>query len=729
MNSKQYSTRMERRENKKPIFSFRDKIIILSLTIIFVISGLVYTTIFFGGVFVVDKEAFVLDATTEVVTEDGNVIGQLYLENRELISIDKIPEHVLDAYISIEDRRFYKHSGVDYYSIFRAIYRDIVARSKVEGGSTITQQLAKNLFFTNDKTWFRKIKEIMAAFYIERHYTKDDIFEMYLNQIYFGSGVYGIETATQKFFSKSVDEITLEEGALLAGLAKAPNGYSPIDHPNKAEERKNVVLQTMEAAGKISSENRTEAMEKSIKLNVKEKEETPWVDSYLDLVMKEAAEKHSLTADSLQRGGYRIVANIDEEAQKIAYQRFQNGDYFPGNNKGTEGAFIMKEPKTGEIKVAIGGRDFQLGELNRINVERQPGSTFKPLAVYGPALMLDNYTPYSLLPDREIESETYGIKNADESYDNIISLYNALVKSKNTSTVWLLDQIGIEYSKEYLEKLGLSIPDDGLSIGLGGLENGVSPLDMADAYSVFSNNGQLVESASIQEIYDRKNELISESELNKQDVFSTEVAWQITEMLSYATKYGTGSSGEYNGALAGKTGTTQHPLVEGENKDAWFVGYTPDMVTAMWMGYDVSDAEHYLVGGSDYPTRMTKDILTDLSDIMTLGEDFTKPDEVVATETPIAMPNVTDLTGDVTLGGSSIMQGELSWSGSEDERVIYRIYKKKTGIDERVGEVQGETTFEITGPSLFQSHSYYVVPYDPFIKIEGKRSETIELSF
>lgn len=729
MDSEQYRTRMERRENKKPLFSFRDRVIILSLTIILSVSGLAYTTIFFGGIFVVDKEAFVLDATTEVVTEDGDIIGQLYLENRELISIDKIPDHVLDAYVSVEDRRFYKHSGVDYYSIFRAVYRDIIARSKVEGGSTITQQLAKNLFFTNDKTWLRKIKEIMAAFYIERHYTKDEIFEMYLNQIYFGSGVYGIETATERFFSKSVDELTLEEGALLAGLAKAPNGYSPIDHPDKAIERRNIVLKTMEVAGKISPESRADATEKPIELNVEEKKETPWVDSYLDLVMKEAAEKHNLTADSLQRGGYRIVANIDEEAQKVAYERFQNGDYFPGNNKGTEGAFVMKEPKTGKIKVAIGGRDFQFGELNRINVKRQPGSTFKPLAVYAPALMSDDYTPYSLLPDREIESETYGIKNADQSYDNIISLYNALAKSKNTSAVWLLDQIGVDYSKEYLKKLGLNIPDDGLSIGLGGLENGVSPLDMADAYSVFANNGQLIESASIHEIYDRKNKLVNESELSEQDVFSPEVAWEITEILSYAAKYGTGRSGEYSGAIAGKTGTTQHPLVEGENKDAWFVGYTPDMVTAMWMGYDVSDSEHYLVGGSDYPTRMTKDILTDLSSIVTLGESFTKPEGAVATETPIDMPVVKDLTSDVTLGGPSLMHGKLSWTGSDDSRVIYRIYKKKAGIDERVGEVQGETTFEITGPSLFQSNSYYVVPYDPFIKIEGKRSETIELSF
>lgn len=720
-------TRMDR--HRVPLLSLKDKLLILFITIIICMSALGYMIIYFGGVFIVDKEELTLDATTTLVTTEGDMVGQLYQENRTLIGLDDIPEYVIDAYIAVEDRRFYQHGGIDYQSIFRAVYRDIMTGSKVEGGSTITQQLAKNLFLTNDKTWLRKTKEVMAAIYLERHYSKDEILELYLNKIYFGSGVYGIETASQKFFSKPAKELTLEEGALLAGLAKAPNGYSPINHPDKSIERRNTVLKVMEKQEKITTDELQEAEAKPLSIEVSKQEERPWVDSYVDLVMKEAAEKYNLTVADLQSGGYRIVVNMDKNAQQAVYTRFQDDNYFPGNTEGVEGAFIMKEPKTGEIKVAIGGRDYHLGELNRLNVNRQPGSTFKPIAVYGPALMTGDYKPYSLLPDRQVDSETYGVKNANQEYDNIVSLYSALVKSKNTSSTWMLDQIGIDYSKEYLEKMGMDIPDDGLAIALGGLDEGVTPFNMVDAYSAFANNGTIVESSTINEIYNSDDQRIDQEDRQTTDVFSSQVAWDMTEMLSYTAKYGTASAGDYAGNLAGKTGTTQHPLVDGENKDAWFVGYTPNMVTAMWMGYDTSDKDHYLTGGSAYPTRLTKDILTELKGNLALGDDFKRPENVQALPDPIQLPVISDVQGKVGLGGNSLMKGELTWTGSDDERVVYRIYKQKSGIDERIGEVEGQNSYTITGLSLLQTNSYYVVPYDPLTKLEGKHSEAVELSF
>src|SRR5699024_5910284 len=219
---------MTRTQRNAPLLPLKDKLMILFISGLLLMAALGYMFIFFGGVFVIDKKELTLDATTTILTEEGDVVGKLYEENRVPVKIEDIPEHVLDAYIAIEDR-----------SIFRAIYRDIIARSKVEGGSTITQQLAKNLFFTNDKSWLRKTKEVMAAIYLERNFSKNEILEMYLNTIYFGSGVYGIETASQKFFSKPVTELTLEEGALFAGIAKAPNGYSPINYPEKAIDRRN----------------------------------------------------------------------------------------------------------------------------------------------------------------------------------------------------------------------------------------------------------------------------------------------------------------------------------------------------------------------------------------------------------------------------------------------------------------------------------------------------------
>lgn len=714
--------------HRAPLLSIKEKLLIVIITIIIGMSALGYMVIFFGGVFIVDDEELRLGATTTIVTKEGDMVGQLYHENRTLVNIDAVPQHVINAYIAVEDRRFYKHHGIDYQSIFRAIYRDIMTGTKAEGGSTITQQLAKNLFLTNDKTWLRKTKEAMAAIYLERHYSKDEILELYLNKIYFGSGVYGIETASQKFFSKSVKELSLEEGALLAGLAKAPNGYSPINHPEKALERRNTVLKVMERESEITQKEREEAERRELQLNVRSQEERPWVDSYIDLVMKEAAEKHNMSVDDLQKGGYRIVVNMDKQAQKTVYERFQDDKYFPGNTAGVEGAFIMKDPKTGDIKVAIGGRDYHLGELNRLNVNRQPGSTFKPIAVYGPALMMDNYTPYSLLPDRQVDSETYSVANANQEYDDIVSLYTALVTSKNTSSTWLLDQLGVDYSKEYLEKMGMNIPDDGLAIALGGLKDGVTPLNMVDAYSSFANNGTIVESSTIHEIYDRDNKRIDEKDNRTNNIFTAQVAWDMTEMLSYTVKYGTASVGNYQGSLAGKTGTTQHPLVEGQNKDAWFVGYTPSMVTALWMGYDSSDKDHYLTGGSEYPTKLTKDILSELNGTLVSNEDFKKPDHVQTLPDPIQLPVISGVEGHVQFGGSTLIKGELSWDGSEDERVIYRIYKQKPGIDERVGEVEGQNSYTVTGLPLMKTSYYYIVPYDPLTKMEGKHSEVIELS-
>src|SRR5690625_1375701 len=214
---------------------------------------------------------------------------------------------------------------------------------KKEGASTITQQVAKNLFLTNEKTWMRKTKEVMAAIYLEQQYSKDHILELYLNEIYFGNGLYGLEAASHYFFSKSARDLTVAEGAMLAGLAKAPNGYSPIEYPEKALERRNVVLQSMENTSVLSMEKKLQEQNKPLGLNVQNKEEMPWLHSYIDLVIQEAGEVHDLSSEELRRGGYRIIVNIDKTAQKAAYDQFRNNEYFPGNTEGVEGAFIMME--------------------------------------------------------------------------------------------------------------------------------------------------------------------------------------------------------------------------------------------------------------------------------------------------------------------------------------------------------------------------------------------------
>ncbi|MBN6204849.1 PBP1A family penicillin-binding protein [Ralstonia pickettii] len=693
-----------------------------------IVLGLIgYAFLIYFGSLVVDEDKLLLDLTTTIETNDGEVIAEIYNENRSYAAIEYIPSHVKDAYVAIEDRRFYDHEGINVKSVMRAVYRNIIAMSKVEGASTITQQLAKNLFLYNDKTWSRKIKEAMAAIYLERNLTKAEILELYMNEIYFGHGIYGIATAANFYFSKDVSELSIAEGAMLAGLAKAPNGYSPINYPEKALERRNVVLEAMENAGMISIETKQFEQGKTLGLQLNEKEENPWVDSYVDLVIKEALEKQHISIDHLRRGGYRIVVGMDETIQKTAFEKFKEDNYFPGNTAGAEGAFVMMEQDTGKIVSSIGGREYQLGDLNRVTVKRQPGSTFKPIAVYGPALMQsEKYTPFTLLPDEQSVNEDYLVANVDGVYAKTVSMYQSIVESKNVSAVWLLNQIGVNYAKSYLEKMDISIVDEGLAIALGGLNEGVTPLDMMESYRTFAADGKAIDSFAIERIYDKNDTLIYEAEAEEKEVFSPQVAWNMTEILSEAVEEGA-ESNNFSKALAGKTGTTQHPHVENEIKDAWFVGFTPEYVMAAWMGFDTSDKEHYLTEGSSHPTRLTKDILAGIDQVSPLEESFTKPANVEALPKPIQIEPVKNVSAKYEFGSLSLVKAKITWEGLKDDRVVYRIYEDRTGVDKRIGEVKGETEFIINN-ALFKHNKYYIVSYDPLTKLESAKSETVELS-
>ncbi len=721
-------SRIERRNQKRSHLIGRLKIIAFSCLLIIFLGFIGYAAIVFGGRFVVDDDKFLLDATTTIETEEGQIIGRLYNENRKLTTLGDIPEHVRQAFIAIEDRRFYGHAGVDFRSVFRAVYKDILAMAKVEGASTITQQLAKNLFLTNDKTWLRKTKEVMAAVYLEQTLSKDKILELYLNEIYFGHGVYGIATAAEYYFSKNIKDLTVDEGAMLAGMAKAPNGYSPINHPEKAKSRRNTVLHAMEATGVLTSKQLATEEEKPLGLEVNKWNPSPWTASYVDYVMKEAASKHDMSLEELKRGGYRIIVNMDNHVQEKAYEQFKNADYFPGNTEGVEGAFMMMDHGTGKVVSVIGGRDFQLGDLNRATVARQPGSTMKPLAVYGPAMMEnEKYQPYTLIPDQKIDYDGYTAENYDNEYTGAVSIYEAIVHSKNAPAVWLLNEIGISTGKAYLDNMNLSVEDDGLAIALGGLSKGVTPAKLMESYSSFATNGNMVESHSIERIV-QNGQTLFKANPEMKEVFTPQVAWNMTEMLEETVASGTASSGNYSKALAGKTGSTQHPQVEGQSKDAWFAGYTPQYVMTLWMGYDTSDKAHFLTGGSEYPTRLVKSILTEVDKEQALTETFAKPEAVSALPKPIQLPEIKNVQVSYQFGSLPFGKGKLTWQGSNDERVIYRIYREKEGIDERIGEVEGKREFVIDN-ALFHSKSYYIVPYNPLTKTEGKRSESVKLSW
>lgn len=724
------SEKNEQEREKKNFFTWKKTAVIVGSMFLLLLIG--YTTLIYGGKLFVDEKKLFIAPPTTIETEEGEVIWYVYDEFREPVDLDQIPKHVQEAFISIEDKRFYSHSGVDFRSIVRALYRDIVARSKVEGASTLTQQLAKNLFLTNDKTWYRKVKEAMISLYLEREFTKDEILEMYLNVIYFGQGRYGIEAAANKYFAKSAEDLTLEEGALLAGMVKGPNGYSPIDKPEKAKERRNIVLQTMADLQYITLEEAETAKNKDLNLQVTERKVEPAYHSYVDMVIKEAEEKYGISEDELKNRQYRITTSINKDAQQIAFEEFQQDTYFPGNSmKNVEGAFVMMEEEKGEIVAAIGGRNFKRSDYNRaIEPVGQPGSIMKPIAAYAPALDLGDFTPYSILPDKLEKWGGKEVRNANNQYSGEVSFYDALTYSKNTSSVWLINEIGVKNAKKYLEKMDIHIEDKDVRIAIGGLEKGLSPLQIAQSYRTFLHQGEMIEGHTIIDIHDIYGNQMLEETYEPVKVFSDQVAWNMLEILKSVVERGTGQSGYYPHELAGKTGTVQHPKVEGQVRDAWFVGMTPQYVTTLWMGYDsISEAENYLFEGSSYPTVLTKTILTKLDERQNLTANFTKPEEVQALEQPIELPVLNNVVATHAFGGWKLLKGKLMWEKQEDDRITFRIYEKNGEDVTKIGEVNGDNEFIIDKFSLLDSNEYYIVPYNPLTGQEGERSNIVEISF
>lgn len=712
---------------KRRKFLYKFTAIVIGVFLLLGIAG--FLVILFGGRFVVDQEDLILKTTTKIESADGEVVGRLYEENRTPVSIEAIPDHVEQAFVAIEDKRFYEHTGIDIRAILRAIYRDIIAMEKVEGGSTITQQLAKNLFLTNDKTWMRKTKEVMAALYMERNYSKDEIMEYYLNEVYFAHGIYGIEEASRFYFGKSASELEPEEGALFAAMVKAPNSYSPIEHPEAARERRNLVLSEMEELYVFSTEERLSLQGKTLGLNQPETEDRPWISSYIDLVVQEAVEEYGISREELRRGGYRIITHLNEEAQQVAYEEFKKNDYFPGSADGIEGAFVLTGNNSGNIVAAIGGRDYQAGDLNRLQVKRQPGSTLKPLVVYGPAMMETGYQPYTLLQDEEVAYDGYTAGNYDDTYLGKVSMYQALQESRNAPAVWLLNEIGISTGKKYLEEMNMKLEDSGLAIALGGLSEGITPIQLADGYRTIASGGIFSKSATIEVILTREGESIEGEPDKKTEVFSPQVSWYLTRMLEGVVKEGTGTAGSYSSALAGKTGSTQHMSVDGRSKDIWFAGFTPEYTSALWIGYDQSDETHYLTEGSSAPTRLTKRILSRLESELKLSGEFEKPGSVEELPEPVELPVITDLQGNFQLGGLSLVKTELYWSIPSDKRVVYNIYRERPGEDEKVGEVTGKGYYEVNRVNLFRPATYYVIPSDPLTGQEGESSNRATVSY
>ena len=608
MKRSEYREQQQKKAPKKKI-SLKKKIIRFV-----VISGLlaVLCALLVLNVFIAFSDVSKLEEpaprSTVIYDPNGEVISEVSNSTIEGVLIEQIPDTLVQAVISVEDQRFYKHHGINYFRMGRALFQNAFKGKIVAGGSTVTQQLAKNVFLTQERTYSRKFKELIFAKKIEREYSKEEIMERYLNQIYFGDGAWGVQRAAQTYFGKNVSELTLSESATIAGLIKAPSYLAPTENMEKSVNRRNLVLSLMLREQHISQQEYDEAIGQKLVLGESTvpdyEKKYPY---YVDRVVDEAVNIYGLTRDEVLSGGLHITTEINPVVQNALEEVYADDSYFPKSTPDQllQSASVFVNPKTGGILALIGGRGeyTQKRFNNATDLIRQPGSALKPLAVYTPALE-EGYHMSDLLVDEPIDMDGYSPKNFDQQYRGEVSMYDALAQSYNIPPVWLLDQIGIKNGVSAVERFGIPLEknDHTLGLALGGLDKGTSPLRMAQAFSTFANDGVMEEAHAITEIKDSEGKVLGKWQGESVQVTDAEVAQQMTYMLQGAVEEGTAQKARISGVdVAGKTGTTQLPFegVDG-SKDHWFVGYTPDIAGAVWLGYDRTDADHYLTSTSSF---------------------------------------------------------------------------------------------------------------------------------
>lgn len=564
-------------------------------------------------------------ASSQIYDVHGNLITTVHAtENRLPVKLSQVPKDLQNAFIATEDNRFYSHHGVDPIGIMRAIWVNIAHDGVAEGGSTITQQLARNAFLTQDRTLKRKIMEAMLAIRIEQYYTKQEILEMYLNQIYFGQGAYGVQAAAHVYFGKNVQDLDLAQSAMLAGLPQSPNYYSPLTNYKAGKARQAVVLGQMVKYDYIDQATADKAKDED--LGLREKSEAAHSDNnasyFIDYVISEIAEKYG--DDAVYKDGLKIYTTIDMKAQDAAVQAMHNLPNFYTDDKGLtqpQGALIAINPHNGYIVAMVGGRGDD--SFNRaVLAERQPGSAFKPF-VYLAAIQ-DGMTPGTVMDDKKIEFNGWSPKNYEGTYSGQMTLLYALQHSVNTIAVQLADAVGMRKVLNLASSLGITTLDDSkdnnLAAALGGLTNGVKPIDMAVAYGTLANGGVKVKPVAITKIVDRNGQVVEENSTEEQRVVDPKYAYVITNMLESVMSGGTGGGASIGRPAAGKTGTTD------ESKDAWFVGYTPDLVAAVWMGDDYGIETLDGITGGTVPAVIWRDFMSQALNAMEIpASDFTVP--------------------------------------------------------------------------------------------------------
>ena len=583
------------------------------LTKILLIIGLGFSLLTGGYLFYLAKTTNVKDlqnalkATTIIYDKNGDQAGSLTGQKGTYVELDAISENLQNAVVATEDRSFYKNSGINYGRFFLAI----LTLGRSGGGSTITQQLAKNAYLSQDQTVERKAKEFFLALEINKKYSKKEILTMYLNNAYFGNGVWGIEDASKKYFGVSASQLSLDQSAVLAGMLKGPEIYNPLYSVENATNRRNTVLQNMVAAGYIDQATADQSAAVDIHGQLVDayegKSEDYRYPSYFDAVINEAVNEYGLTEEDIVKNGYRIYTELDQNYQASMQVIYDNTALFPVAEDGTraESGSVALDPKTGGVRALVGrvGSDQNPGFRTynyATQAARSPGSTIKPLVVYSPAVA-EGWSTNKELDNSTTQYGSYEVNNyAGIQSSPTVPMYQALAESLNLPAVATANDLGLDTVFEYGKKFGLNMDkvDKSLAVALGA---GVTtnPMQMAQAYGTFANGGVMNDAHLITKIENASGQVVKSHSQKSTRVLSGSTTDKMTNMMLGTFSNGTGvNAAPYGYTMAGKTGTTETSFNKDLSGDQWVIGYTPDVVISQWLGFPTTDENHYLTDSS-----------------------------------------------------------------------------------------------------------------------------------
>jgi penicillin-binding protein 1A len=530
---------------------------------------------------------------TQVIAADGTPILSFGKFHHENVKLDQISPAFIDALIATEDRRFYSHHGVDPIAVVRAIVRDVTHKGFREGGSTITQQLARNVFLSNERSLSRKLKEAALAIELENKLSKKQILELYVNNIYFGEGAYGIKAASEIYFGKKPSQLTLPEAALLAGLPQAPSGYSPFQNMQAAKARRNEVLDNLREVGKLSEAECSNYKTRPIRLNLAGKtlassNKAPFFNRY---VMDQVMRHFNLDEQSFWQSGLKIHTTLDIRAQALADEAIRRGSLAYGRTRLSQQAALLSiDPRTGAILAYVGGKDYGKSQFDRVSSAiRSPGSLFK---IFTYTTAIDHgYEPTRVYLDEPIKIGDWRPKNYDRQHHGYMTIARALMTSNNIVAVKVLNELGVDAVIQMARQMGIRSPlESYLGLTLGG--SGVNLMEITSAFGVLANQGVRVEPYAITKIVDDSGRQIYSEHPVRLDVLNRTTVDTMVKMMSAVITRGTGQAANIGRPAAGKTGTSD------DYRDAWFVGFTPDVVTGVWVGNDNNTPMPGMTGGS-----------------------------------------------------------------------------------------------------------------------------------